>query len=227
MLVALDAILAPGAPLLEEEGGVGSVGLGEEAEGPFFLHGTGVRTTFATYDDPMDASEVEGAEVFEEGFAGEETDGGGDIAEAVDARLIGRGFDSYPQPYIFGHRARGEVFLHALCSFCKYLKSMLRCGADGLHDAIDEFEGHIGVEDVAHGAYEDRAALLPSLGCVKVFGVQGQLKAVLILGLTHCMKSASHDFGIAMGTSAGCLGATRDGVPRLFGPFYFCGSHSA
>jgi hypothetical protein len=57
--------------------------------------------------------------------------------------------------------------------------------------------------------------------------VQGQLKAVLILGLTHCMKSASHDFGIAMGTSAGCLGATRDGVPRLFGPFYFCGSHSA
>jgi hypothetical protein len=61
--------------LLEEEGGVGSVGLGEEAEGPFFLHGTGMRTTFAANDDPMDASEVEGAEVVG-GIAAEGEEGG-------------------------------------------------------------------------------------------------------------------------------------------------------
>ena len=102
---------------------------------------------------------------------------------------------------------------------------MLRSGADGLHDAIDKVEGHVGMEDVTHGAHEDRAALLPTLGGVKVFGMQGQFEAILILGLTHCTKAASHDFCIAMGTAARCPGATRDGIPRLFVPFYLGRSH--
>ena len=103
---------------------------------------------------------------------------------------------------------------------------MLRSGTDGLHDAIDEFEGHLWIEDVTHGAHEDRAALLPAFRGIKVFGVQCRFEAVLVLRLSHGMKAVCHDFGVAMGATARGLGATRDGVPRLFSPFYFCGSHS-
>ena len=51
--------------------------------------------------------------------------------------------------------------------------------------------------------------------------MEGQSKAVAVLVQPHGLKAARHHLSIAVGAACRFLGASRDGVPRLVGPFYF------
>lgn len=73
------------APLLEKEGDFGAAALIAEADDPVAVQGASAVAAFAADDDPVDVGEVEGAEVFEEGFDGEEGGMGASGAEVIDA----------------------------------------------------------------------------------------------------------------------------------------------
>ena len=76
VLGALHTVASPCAPLLEEEGDTMTLGKLAQIEHPLLVHWTGSGTALASNDHPLDASEVEIAKVFEQGFAREETHGG-------------------------------------------------------------------------------------------------------------------------------------------------------
>ena len=104
---------------------------------------------------------------------------------------------------------------------------MLRCEADGVHNAVDKLEGDLLVEDVAHGADEDVVGLAPLQRLAEGILMERQLEAVAVFLQSHSLQATRHHFGIAMRTAGRTLGATRDGVPRFIGPFYFSGFHNS
>src|SRR5882762_3376518 len=56
-------ILANSAPLLEEERNTAPLALIPKRQDPFFLHWSGAGTTLATHDHPVDASQVQFAQI--------------------------------------------------------------------------------------------------------------------------------------------------------------------
>jgi inorganic pyrophosphatase len=56
------------------------------SEHPRLLHGSGSRAALPADDDPVDAAEIERAQVLEEGFDGEEAQGRRRLAQDVDPR---------------------------------------------------------------------------------------------------------------------------------------------
>lgn len=75
VFVAFDAVAAPGAPLFEEEGCTMSLSLLLDVERPFFFHRTGLGTTLATDNYPVDVLQVKLTEIFEKRFTREEANG--------------------------------------------------------------------------------------------------------------------------------------------------------
>ena len=73
-LVALDAILAVGSPLLKEEWHTLLVALTLDVQHPLLFHGPCLVAGLAADNHPVDAGEIEGAEVGEQGFTREELD---------------------------------------------------------------------------------------------------------------------------------------------------------
>src|SRR5882762_5458325 len=55
--------LANSAPLFEEEGDTAPFALIAKRQDPFFLHWSGAGTTLATHDHPVDASQVQFAQI--------------------------------------------------------------------------------------------------------------------------------------------------------------------
>ena len=94
---------------------------------------------------------------------------------------------------------------------------------NGVHDAVDKLKGHLLMEDVAHGADEDIVRLFPLQRLFEVFLVQSQSEAIALFLQPHGLKAPRHHLGIAMRTTRRPLGTSRDGIPRLVGPFYFGG----
>ena len=60
--------LANSAPLLEEERNTAPLALIAEGQDPFFLHRPGAGPALATYNHPIDASQVQFAQVFQQRF---------------------------------------------------------------------------------------------------------------------------------------------------------------
>src|SRR5690606_115832 len=72
------------APLLEEEGDLLGAALTADRAHPGLVHRAGAGAALAADDDPVDAGEVELAEVFEERLDGEEADRGRGVVELFD-----------------------------------------------------------------------------------------------------------------------------------------------
>ena len=67
---------------------------------PVQQHGTRLRATLATDDDPVDALEVHLAQVFNQWLVGEELNAGIELAEMVHAHLGITTLDGDPQPHV-------------------------------------------------------------------------------------------------------------------------------
>jgi hypothetical protein len=84
-LVSTDTIGTPGAPLLEEERDLLSHGLAPDAINPFRAHRTGFSPTLASDNDPMNASQVDRADILEEWLNRQKTHRGFDTSEMVNS----------------------------------------------------------------------------------------------------------------------------------------------
>ena len=139
----------------EEEGNADGVALIAEAPDPFRVHRPGAGAAFAADDNPVDVAEVYGAEVFQEGFDGEEPDvavGGSKGIDAGQAVLLV--FDADTPPDVRAESGFGELAAeesaHSVGSF---RENLVRMPVGRHHDAADLFDiviRNVLVEEVAH-----------------------------------------------------------------------------
>lgn len=220
MLVALDAVAAPSAPLFEEEGGAMLFNLLFDVDDPIQQHGTGLGAALATHDNPVDATKVQLTQILNQRLAGEKFDAGIEFTEMVNTNLGIAALDGNTQPHVLRDKSSAEVFSHSFGTLGKDLVAVLGRVADGVHNTVDKLEGNVLVEDVAHGADEDVVGLAPLQRLIEGVLMERQLEAVAVFLQSHGFQSTGHYLGIAMRTAGGTFGATSDGVPRLVGPFY-------
>ena len=79
-------------------------------------------------------------------------------------------------------------------------------------------ERHVPVVEVAHRVDEDGLGPLPAEREVEGIFVQGDVKAVAVVGVAHGLEAAGHALGVAMFAAGADLGTARDGVPSCLGP---------
>lgn len=136
------------APLLEEEGDAGAVALFLDVEDPLAVHWAGTGAAFAADDYPLDAGEIDRADVFEEGFDGEEGHGGGGGAEVVDAgEAVFFVFDADAPPDVRQLGGGGEFCLEEVAEAIGTLgEDLVGVPVGGGHDfdaELDVFIGHL------------------------------------------------------------------------------------
>ena len=90
---------------------------------------------------------------------------------------------------------------------------MLWGAGHDVEDFLDEIEGDVFMEEVAHGVDEDGAGFFPVQGDVEGLGLEGEAKAVAIVALAHGMEASGESFGVAVFTAGADFGAAGDGIP--------------
>jgi hypothetical protein len=98
------------------------------------------------------------------------------------------------------------------------LESVPVCGDHGVKNLGNEPFRNVLVEQVTHGVHEDSPGLTPSERQPDKIGLERDLEAVSIPGLTHGSQSVRHPLGIAVLASRADLCAARNGIPCAFGP---------
>lgn len=88
--------------MLKEEGDVLASALVADFANPIAVHRARVWAAFAANDHPVDVLQVQGADWGDEGFDGEEADGGGGGAEVVDAGEGAGILDGDAEPNVVG-----------------------------------------------------------------------------------------------------------------------------
>ena len=215
------------APLLEVEGDAGGEALVADVGGPFPVHRAGAGAGFAADDNPVDAVQVEAGQGAEEGFQGQELDGGVGLAQQVNPANIAVGFHADAEPDL---GRPGEGFVEgeeALGAFGEYLVAVpVGLGHHG-ENLADEVVGDGVVEEVAHGVDEDGAGLAPAEGDVQGVGVGGDDgEAVAVFGHTGGVEAFGHPLGVAVLAAGADFVAAGDGVPGGVRPFNFGGGHN-
>jgi len=81
--------------------------------------------------------------------------------------------------------------------------------AHHIEDLLDEVDGHVFVEEVAHGVDEDDLRLLPTQRDFQCLRMQREFEAVNVVGLAHGVQTLCHTLGIAMLTARADLGTAR------------------
>jgi len=92
-------------------------------------------------------------------------------------------------------------------------------GGHDLEHLADEVLGHILVEEVAHGIYEDVARLFQVQRIVEHVGMTGHREAVAVVGLAHGLQPRGHALRVAVAAAGAGLGASGDRIPCGVGPF--------
>ena len=222
LLATLDAIFAPSAPCLEEERHFESeASVAQEAE-PVGIGATGAWSGLSTCDEPMDAHKVDVGHIAKERFGRYEANGGIlDLTKGIDAVVVTGILAGDTQPYVLRYLVDAEETKHIVGSLGEDLERVTRIVGDDAHYIADELHRHSFVEKVAHRADKNHTRLLPTIGFVEDFGMEGRLEDLLILLLAgwHTAQATSHNFSIAILAGFAELGATCDGVPGSFGPF--------
>ena len=76
--------LSDAAPLFEKKGHIFRSALGADITNPSSFHRASTRPAFATDDNPVDAFELNRAEMFQERLNGKETDFGWSLAQQIN-----------------------------------------------------------------------------------------------------------------------------------------------
>src|ERR1017187_5707111 len=158
------------APLFEEEQGALLVTLCFDGAYPFGAHGSCAGAAFAAHDDPVDAREVDGAEVFKEWFDAQEPEacrGATQLVDSWDAVLLV--LDADAPPDMLCHRCLwdggGEELLEAVGAFGEDLVGVPVGPEHDGGDGRDVLVGHGVLEEVAHAVDEHRARASSEQNC--------------------------------------------------------------
>ena len=212
--------------MFEEERDTGGAALFLNGGDPFLFQGPGTGAAFAADDDPVDAGEVEGAEVFQQGFDGEEFHGGSGAAEGIDAgQAVAAVFHGDAPPDVRGGggigEATGEQFFHAVGALGENLVSV---PVGEAHDGGDF--GYVVLrdvlmEEVTHGIDEDAARRGPLQRIGQLFRDKAEIESKLEWVSFDPAPAFREGLRIAMGAPGADLGAATHRVPRRVGPFDF------
>src|ERR1017187_4598410 len=158
------------APLFEEEQGALLVALCFDGAYPFGAHGSCAGAAFAAHDDPVDAREVDGAEVFKEWFDAQEPEacrGATQLVDSWDAVFLV--LDADAPPDMLCHRCLwdggGEELLEAVGAFGEDLVGVPVGPEHDGGDGRDVLVGHGVLEEVAHAVDEHRARASSEQNC--------------------------------------------------------------
>ena len=83
---ALFSVSPPAAPLFEEKRDIAGVTLSFYVYNPVRLHGSGAGAGLAAYDHPVNAGQVDAAQVFQQGFGRDKADACGYASQVSQTR---------------------------------------------------------------------------------------------------------------------------------------------
>ena len=220
------AALLHAAPLFKEEGDPFFLTLLLNGGDPLMLQRSGSWAAFATDDDPVDAGEVDGAEIFKKGLDGEELHGGSCPAKGIDAgQAMFFVFDRDAPPDVLRCGRISEATFEKLFQACGTLgKNLIGVPVGDAHDGSnlgDVVFRNAFVEHVTHRIHKDATRSGPFEGLGKFLGNKTEIKTELE-GVSFDPSPA---FGkclcVAMGATRADLGATANRVPSGIRPFDF------
>ncbi|PAV67789.1 hypothetical protein WR25_02659 [Diploscapter pachys] len=220
-------VLAPGAPLLEEEGSVVGEALLVEFIHPRLPNGPRRPTAFAAHDRPIDSGEID-------------ADRSGHRAEVVDTRYHLGVLNAGAQPDIRQNVANktSDDCCHALGAFGEDLIVVARRLAHDLPYRLNERVADALVKQVAHRVHEDFAGFSPSVGDRQrglVLAHQALPDGTAtttpckscVLADAHRLETTGHLHCVAMAASGAHDRASGDRVPGGIRPFDFGVSHGS
>ena len=215
------------APLFEEEQGALLVALCFDGAYPFGAHGSCAGAAFAAHDDPVDAREVDGAEVFKEWFDAQEPEACGCATQLVDSwDAVLLVLDADAPPDMLCHRCLwevgGEELLEAVGAFGEDLVGVPVGPKHDGGDGRDVLVGHGVLEEIAHAVDEHRARGWPLEWFEELSWDEPWVKAVLVGVAWHVAEAFGEGFCVAVFASGADLHAATNGVPGGVRPFDFC-----
>lgn len=214
------------APLFEEEGNLGGTALFLDGDDPCFFQGSCAGSAFASDDDPVDAGEIEGAEVFQQRLDGEELHGGTGATEGFDAwQAVLAVFHSDSPPDVRGGGGFAETTSEELFHPRGTLgENLVGVPIGEAHDGCDM--GDVVLRDVfmkhvAHGIDEDPARGFPLEGIGEFFGDEAEIEAELERVALHSAPTLGEGFRVAVFATGADLGASPHGIPSRISPLDF------
>ena len=226
LLVKVYPVRSPGAPLLEEERHAGHPAAIVRRQRPLGSHPAGLRAGLAADDHPVDPVQVQRSQVCQQRFDRQEAHASGHPARVLDAwQPMAAILNRDAQPDVGWDGARSEETGQPFGALGQELIGMPRRAVNRRQYPVDERIGHVLVEQVRHRADEMESRFLPSEQLAEAVLVQSQIEAPCVARRGHRLEPRRHPFGMAVFAGGRHLGATRDRVPGLFGPFDFAGAH--
>lgn len=217
------------APLLEEECHIRLTALVAEAAHPGLVHRPGVGAALSSGDQPVDRREVQAGERSEQGLGAYEPNRHFDRAQVVDTEGVPVVLDAHAHPDVGGPVQIGSERGEPLGTLGEYLIGVPgRVGHDREHP-LDEIQGHLRVEEIAHRVDEDQPRRSPAVGRGQCVLVQGQGEAgpaglrvavVLVLGQPHRLEAAGERQRVTVVAPRRHSVAPRGGIPGRVGPLY-------
>lgn len=216
-------VLADASPLLEEERDAGGVILVAKTSNPRRVHRPGIRTTFATYDRPIDPAQVDSSDVLEQWLDGQKANPRlrrSEDTDSWDTVLLVLNTDTPPDvwlPSSFAER-RTEERSHPVRALGEHLIDMPvglqhhgsdRCNI-GVRNAL--------VKQIAHGIHEDHARRSPAQGFIQLLGDEPKVEPLLERMTGDAAKAFCERFGVTVGTSGANLRAASNGIPGRIRP---------
>lgn len=205
-------------PLLEEERDACLLALVANVRHPYRIHRSSARPGLATDDCPINAAQIEIAEWTDKRFEGEKLNLRACLPQMVNPVCVPLRFDTDAHPDIRRPCQERVEFGDMLCTLRENLEAVPVRALHHIEDALDEFEWHILVEQVAHGIDEDRLRLLPCEWHFQHMLVHRKFEAVCIVRLPHELQAICQPFRIAMLATGTDFRTTCKRIPSGFGP---------
>ena len=205
--------------MLEEEGDPLDIALVPKRSEPFHPHGTVTGTRLAASDEPVHPVELQAFKWSEEGFGGDESNGGGHQPQIVGPVHEATVLDRYSHPDIRMPGQRAREVREAFMPLCEDLKRMPLGAAHHVEDVLHKLVGDVLVEQVAHRVHEDHPRPLPTQRLVEPFRPEPKVESLLVGVTRDTAPSLGECFGVAVGAARRDLVAACDRVPGGLGPF--------
>ena len=211
------------APLLEEERDPLRATLLSNLQHPIPSHRASVRAALSADDRPVDAGEIDGAEILKEGFHRHEPDGGGRVTERRKAWQTVRAVldaDAKPDVRQAGHPAQGarQQIVHPLVPLGQHLVDVPICPAHHVADGGKIVGGNVLVKEVTHRVDEDPPRLPPACWFIQLLRNKTEIEPLLERVARNAAKPLGEDLGVAELAAGAHLRATTYRVPRRVGP---------
>lgn len=217
-------VLANASPLLEEERHVLLPALAPDVHYPGLLHRPSVVSAFPSHDDPVDASEIQGAKILEERLDRQEPHNSGRVAKG---RYPGNSvlpiLNTNAKPHVrqAAHPAQFALqqAAHAVVALRQHLINVPVRPAHRVTHRRDVRRRHTFVEQVAHRVDEDFPRPTPRQRLLQFVIDQTQVEPLLERVSGDCAETLSDRFRVTELATRTDLGASTNRIPSGVRPF--------